>query len=59
MRYYSPKDRQSTIRTKVPDDVYDRVEAYGIARDMTLYQAARDLITKGLDTEARRKEASA
>ena len=47
----SPFDKQSEARTKVPDEVWDKIEAYANARQITAYEAIRRLIIIGLDAE--------
>lgn len=49
----SVKDAQSEVRTKVPDSVYDEIEAYAAAHFITEYRAARELILIGLEAVRR------
>lgn len=47
-KYASPKDRQPEVRTKVPEEVYDQLEAAAISAGVTVYEAARLALIRGL-----------
>lgn len=44
----SPKDRQSEIRTKVPDRAYTELVVISQKAGKTVYQTAREFILAGL-----------
>lgn len=46
--YASPKDRQPEVRTKVPEELYDALEAYAAAHGKTIYEASRALLQLAL-----------
>lgn len=50
-KYASPKDRQPEVRTKVPEAVYDILEAEAERRGRSVYEEARTALIRGLRIE--------
>lgn len=51
-KYASHKDRQPEVRTKVPEEVFDCLEAAAISAGLTVYEAARIALIRGLGLES-------
>lgn len=47
-KYASHKDRQPEVRTKVPEEVFDYLEAAADSAGLTVYEAARIALLRGL-----------
>lgn len=55
MRHYaSPRDRLAEIRTKVPDEIYDEIQATAERLDLTMYETVRTLLVWALNNHPMR-----
>lgn len=55
MRHYaSPRDRLAEIRTKVPNEIYDEIEATAYRLDLTMYETVRTLLIWALNNHPMR-----
>lgn len=55
MRHYaSPRDRLAEIRTKVPDEIFDEIQATADRLDLTMYETVRTLLIWALNNHPMR-----
>lgn len=55
MRHYaSTRDRLAEIRTKVPDEIYDEIQATASRLDLTMYETVRVLLIWALNNHPMR-----
>lgn len=55
MRHYaSPRDRLAEIRTKIPDEIYDEIQATADRLDLTMYETVRTLLIWALNNHPMR-----